>query len=457
MTTDETITVPTPVRRTVPLGGDPVALAAGLLRHGLSDTQVLYERDAEVRVGVGVLAEVTLTGRAAVSRGPWGESSLDAAGDPLGAFAGLLGELPLPGWSGYGWAAFELAHALAGDAVPADATLIRAVVPRTEVRLCPGAAVITSDTTRQLDLVTSLLTGPQAEAAADVDRREPVEVPVETRDEHYLAAVADCVRAIRAGELQKVVLSRELAVEGPVDFVASYLVGRRNNTPARSFVVDTPDLRAFGFSPETVAEVDADGTVRTRPLAGTRARTGDAEDDLRLRGDLTTDPKEVYEHAVSVKLAHEELTRICRPGTATVPEFMDVKDRGSVQHLGSMVTGRLPEARDSGDAQERAWRAFGALFPAVTASGVPKRAAYPVLRDHERTPRGLYSGAVFCLDSEGALDAALVLRTVFGAGDRVWLRAGAGIVSQSRPEREFTETCEKLNSVARYLVRPATH
>ncbi|WP_433887490.1 salicylate synthase [Streptomyces sp. CA-111067] len=452
MKTDATITVAKPPHRTVPLPGDPVAHAAGLLRHGLDKTQVLYENQSEVRVAIGVAAEVTATGRAVISRGPAGERRVEPDGDPLGALAALLAELPLAGWTGYGWAAFELAYALAGTATTGTEPLLRVIVPRIEVRFRSGEALITAADPGELALVAALLAAPHKPAEPECAR---VPVPVHTRDERYLAAVADCLRAITAGDLQKVVLSREVPVPGPVDFTGSYLVGRRHNTPARSFVIDTPELRVFGFSPETVAEIDADGTVRTQPLAGTRARTGDAGDDERLRHDLTTDAKEIFEHAVSVKLAHEELSRICRPGSTAVSEFMAVKERGSVQHLGSTVTGLLPEAEGAGAAQARTWRAFGALFPAVTASGVPKQAAYRMIRDHEPSPRGLYAGAVFSIDHAGALDAALVLRTAFGVGDRVWLRAGAGVVSGSRPEREFTETCEKLDSVARYLVRPA--
>jgi hypothetical protein len=127
-------------------------------------------------------------------------------------------------------------------------------------------------------------------------------------------------------------------------------------------------------------------------------------------------------------------------------EEVDVKQRGSVQHIASRVTGRLAERT------EGPWPALAAVFPAVTASGVPKSAAYDLIRRHEPEPRGLYSGAVLMVSSEGDLDAALVLRTVYRSRGRTWLRAGAGIVGESRPEREFEETCEKLRSVSRHLV-----
>jgi salicylate synthetase len=136
---------------------------------------------------------------------------------------------------------------------------------------------------------------------------------------------------------------------------------------------------------------------------------------------------------------------VCAPGTVRVADFMSVKERGSVQHPASDVVGRLADGRTS-------WDAFAALFPAVTASGIPKAAACDMIRRSESGERGLYSGAVLTVDADGAIDAALVLRSVFRRNGRTWLRAGAGIVAQSTPERELEETVEKLRSVSRFLV-----
>jgi anthranilate/para-aminobenzoate synthase component I len=115
-----------------------------------------------------------------------------------------------------------------------------------------------------------------------------------------------------------------------------------------------------------------------------------------------------------------------------------------VQHLASRLTGRLRDGAGP-------WDAFASLFPAITATGVSKRAALQALARHEDGPRGLYGGAVFRGGTDGALDAALVLRTLIGAGGEEWLRAGAGVTAQSSPAREIEETCEKLRSVAPHL------
>lgn len=197
--------------------------------------------------------------------------------------------------------------------------------------------------------------------------------------------MARAVETIRSDALAKAVISRRVPVPVPVDLPATLVRGREANTPARTFLLQTEAMAAVGFSPETVVEVAADGRVATTPLAGTRALVGDTADDAFLRGELLADPKEVFEHAVSVKAAFGEMAGVCdRVG---VEEFMAVVPRGSVQHL-----------------------------------------------------------------IRGELDAALVLRSVFQQEERTWLQAGAGLVADSRPDREFEETCEKLRSIAPYLV-----
>jgi salicylate synthase len=436
----------------VPLDEDPLRAATGLLALRRWPTQLGYERGREFRLALGTRAEVTANHSVARVRTQDGEKTLTVQGNPLMAVAELLDAMPIAGWTALGWADFELAYAVAGLPPVSDAPLIRVVVPEVEVRLTGRRATVLAADEQGLDMALDALLHRGPNHAPD---HPPVtaDIPVHTPDPSYTDAVSACVAAIRAGRLEKVILSRTVEVEGPVDLYASYAHGRRNNTPARSFLIDTPELRAVGFSPETVLELDAAGTVRTQPLAGTRARTGDPATDQRLRTELTTDPKEIFEHAISVRLAAEELGRICAQGTVAVRDFMTVKERGRVQHLGSELVGQLPPVAAGDSVAGRSWRAFGTLFPAVTASGIPKAAAYEAIRHYEREPRGLYAGAVFSTDHTGAIDAALVLRTAFSTGEKTWLRAGAGIVAQSRPEREFTETCEKLSSVAGYLVR----
>src|SRR5690606_35591369 len=190
---------------------------------------------------------------------------------------------------------------------------------------------------------------------------------------------------IRHGEFDKVIMSRRVDVPFAVDMPATYATVRRENTPARSFLLDLGGWQAAGVSPETVLEADGNGLATTQPLAGTRARTGDAERDRALRDDLLSDPKEIYEHATSVRLAYTELDSV--GSTTRVSEFLTVKERGSVQHLASRVETLLPADRTS-------WDALAAVYPAITASGIPKAPACAAIDDLEPGTRGLYSGAV---------------------------------------------------------------
>ncbi|MFF1410392.1 salicylate synthase [Streptomyces sp. NPDC058289] len=436
----------------IPFSGTPAQAAVRLARaglHGAGGEYVVYEREGAWWYAGGVRARlvadrshVTLDHEGTRIRTPW-------QGDPLETVHRMLSSLPYAQWRAYGWATFELSYALAGEAAElGEEPLVHLVVPRTEIRLsADGAEVRCSDEAEEV-LVHAVL----GDAGPEPLQGEFIPLPVDlggAAEASYREGVASAVASIRAGDLQKVILSRAVRVEGELDLPATYLTGRAVNSPARSFLLDLGGIEAAGFSPETVVEVSADGHVSTQPLAGTRALSGDRAEDAARRADLLTDAKEIYEHAISVQVAWDEMLGVCRAGSVRAEEFMSVKERGSVQHIASRVSGRLAPA-DRGP-----WPALAAVFPAVTASGVPKRAAYRTIRQLEPGPRGLYSGAVLSVGSDGSLDAALVLRTVFRQGGRTWLRAGAGIVEQSTPGREFEETCEKLRSVSRTLVPAA--
>lgn len=430
---------------TVRTAVEPLVAATGLAASGLFATYVVYEAPDAWSVAGGVAAEVVLKpdtvrctkGDVSVER-PW-------RGDPLAQVREFLDSLELADWRAYGWSAFELAYAVAGRSVDGD-VLLHLIVPRTEVRLSGSQAFVRGLDPQEIALVEKILAG--LEPVPDA-RVRPVDVDIEAGADAYRASVASVVDRIHAGELQKAVVSRIVPVTADIDLPASYLAGRRANTPARSYLLNMGDLQALGFSPETVVEVGCDGTVASQPLAGTRALTGDADEDRRLREHLLADPKELHEHAISVKVAVDELAGPCEPETVVVQEYMVIKERGSVQHLASKVVGRM--SRDAGP-----WDAFAAVFPAVTASGVPKCAAYDVITAVEPRQRGPYAGTVMTVGQDGSMDAALALRSVFRRNGESWLQAGAGIVEQSVPERELEETREKLRCVADSLVARAT-
>ena len=433
------------LEREVAIAADPLAVIAMLASSRLHDDYVVYEGDGEWSYAGGVLAEVRLDrsgARVRLPKDPPKEVVLAWDGAPLRQVQSLLSGLPVTDWRAYGWAAFELAYAKGGDLTAiGDQQLLHLIIPETEVRIANGSARVRCLERETLETTAAVLSGAPAAAPQASD---PVNVRQSGADE-YQHAVKLAVGEINSLKLQKVILSRILLLGHDIDFVGTYIAGRRGNTPARSFLVRLDGVEAAGFSPEIVVNVDCGGRVVSQPLAGTRALTADPQRNQRLRRELLADSKEVFEHAISVRTSLDELEAVCRPGSMTVEEFMAVRERGSVQHLASRVAGRLAEGRD-------AWDAFGAVFPAVTASGVPKDAAYASIRSHEPRARGLYSGAVLKVDQDGSLDAALVLRAIYRQEGMTWLQAGAGIVGQSSPVREFEETCEKLDSIARYLV-----
>ncbi|OPG12571.1 salicylate synthase [Microbispora sp. GKU 823] len=430
---------------------DPAAAAVRLARAGLDEEHVVYEQAGIWYFAAGGAVTLTVDAARVVARARGCSWTVPIDGPPLDLVADAVAALGQSGAADlYGWAAFELAHMLHGD--PAEAgtePLLHLIVPSVEVALRPGKAEVRSigDTwTRKVCALLADAATPDAEAAVALPALPDAEKLIAVGGPAYRQAVARGVADIHAGLVGKAVLSRAVPLPpgGVPDFAASYLAGRRANTPARSFLLKLGGWQAAGFSPETVVEVDPSGRVSTQPLAGTRALGPDPEENERLRRELLTDAKEVHEHAISVRLACEQMESICRPGSVIVEEFMTVKERGSVQHLASRVAGSLEEAVGT-------WQAFAALFPAITATGVPRAAALTALARYEVEPRGLYGGAVFRVGTDGSLDAALVLRTLLGRGARTWLRAGAGVMGQSAPEREYEETCEKLRSVVPYL------
>ncbi|SDD24981.1 salicylate synthase [Actinokineospora iranica] len=431
----------------VPGRFEPLALAGRLAGADVFDGHVVYERAGEWWFAGDRLVEVILNRDAIETVTDSGTVAEPWTDTPLRQVRDALAEAGVQGWHAFGWAGFELAYALAGrpDLVGGEQPLLHMAIPRTEIRLGADEVIVRSVDEHRLAEVRDLLRTP-----FDVSAREatPVDVLDDSSRVAYQASVAKAVSDIGNGKLQKVILSRAVDVPFEVDLVSTYVLGRRRNTPARSFLLDLGGWQAAGFSPETVTEVSADGEVSTQPLAGTRAYVDGSESDVDRRLDLVSDPKEVFEHAASVKLAYEELEALCEPGSVTVKEFMAVKERGSVQHLGSRVNGTLSGGRNAFDA-------LAALFPAVTASGIPKLPAYDRIAALEDRPRDLYAGAVIMVAQDGSLDAALVLRAIYRKDGRTWLRAGAGIVADSTPEREYEETCEKLGSVAPHVVRAA--
>ncbi|UGT59769.1 salicylate synthase [Nocardia asteroides] len=420
---------------------DPAAAMSRLAGADRFGEYVIYERQGEWVFAADPIGGIELD--VDELRVSWqGEATAEAwSGRPAAVLDQALARLPLGGRNAYGWIGFEFC-AWALDAVahvPERTTLAHLMVPRIEVRIDSSGHAVTGATPDEAEAILALI----AE-----DDEAPAATPAEIRLDPtgYRDRVAEAVGEINAGRYQKVILSRKVDLPFVVDVPATYRLGRANNTPARSFLLRLGGLEAAGFSPELVVAVDDERVVTTEPLAGTRAFGRGADIDAATKAELLADPKEIVEHAISVQTSFAEVAALAEPGTTAVSDFMAVRERGSVQHLASTVRGTLADDRS-------AWDALEVLFPSVTASGIPKREGVDSVFRLDHDPRGLYSGAVVTVSGTGALEATLVLRAVYQTTEGAWLRAGAGIVGQSRPEREFEETCEKLSSVAPYVVK----
>ncbi|OBA58167.1 salicylate synthase [Mycobacterium sp. 1100029.7] len=341
----------------------------------------------------------------------------------------------------FGWIAFEFGvyrYGLQQRLAPGT-PLARLFWPSSRILVTHDGVALCDAAERHRDVVLEMLRNGVPKL------RDTRKIDITSDGSNYRGRVAGAVDEIAAGKYNKVILSRSVEVPFALDFPSTYRLGRRYNTPVRSFLLQLGGIRALGYSPELVTAVRQDGEVITEPLAGTRALGRGPANDRQARDDLESNSKEIVEHAISVRSSLQEMSEIAEPGTAVVTDFMTVRERGSVQHLGSTVSGRLNPSADRMDALE-------ALFPAVTASGIPKGAGVDAILRLDEAPRGLYSGAVVMVSADGALDAALTLRAAYESGGTTWLRAGAGIIEESQPEREFEETCEKLSTLAPYLI-----
>ena len=267
--------------------------------------------------------------------------------------------------------------------------------------------------------------------------------PTLTREE-YEAAVRRAKAYIAAGDVFQVVLSRRVARPTTASPFAIYRALRRLNPSPYMFFLDLPgDLRLIGSSPEVLVRLEGQ-TAEIRPLAGTRPRGRDAAHDEALRRELLADAKERAEHVMLVDLARNDLGRVCRFGSITVPALMDVERYSHVMHMVSIVRGQLAPGRDAVDL-------LRAAFPAGTVSGAPKVRAMEIIEELEATRRGPYAGAVGYLGYGGNMDVCIAIRTIVMQGQMAYLQAGAGIVADSDPAREYEETANKLRALERAL------
>ena len=261
----------------------------------------------------------------------------------------------------------------------------------------------------------------------------------EMTQQEFTDMVLKCKEAIRAGEVIQIVPSQKFTAETDIPALSLYRALRMVNPSPYNFFLKLGSKTLIGSSPEELVKLQ-NGVASTCPIAGTRPRGRTAAEDVALEQELVNDPKERAEHVMLVDLGRNDLGRVSKVGTVHVEKYAHVERYSHVMHLVSNVYGELAEGRDAFDLLE-------ATFPAGTLSGAPKVRAMELIAAFEKSPRGIYGGAAGYFSYTGDMDFAIVIRTMVLEKGKLMMRAGAGIVADSDPIKEFQETVNKSKAV----------
>jgi anthranilate synthase component 1 len=246
---------------------------------------------------------------------------------------------------------------------------------------------------------------------------------------------------IRAGDIIQVVLSQRFHTETDLSPLVLYRALRHINPSPYLFYLQLGDVIQIGSSPEILVRKDGDD-IELRPIAGTRKRGETMEEDLALEKELLADPKETAEHLMLVDLGRNDIGRVARGGQVQVRDLLVVERYSHVMHIVSGVHGEIAEGKDQFDV-------MAACFPAGTVSGAPKIRAMQIIDELESEKRGAYAGSVGYFGFSGNMDFCITIRTFVMQGKNLWVQAGAGIVADSDPEKEFEETINKSMGLRR--------
>ena len=271
----------------------------------------------------------------------------------------------------------------------------------------------------------------------------PLEVRSNLARDEFENHVRTAKEHIAAGDIYQVVLSQRFEAAAAADPFTVYRALRHVNPSPYMYFIRMGALAIVGSSPEMLVRVEGQ-RVETHPIAGTRPRGRNPEEDLRLGEELKRNEKERAEHVMLVDLGRNDLGRVCEYGTVRVPQFMALERFSHVMHLTSIVEGRLSEDADRLDA-------LVSCFPAGTVTGAPKVRAMQIIAELEPTRRGIYAGAVGYLDFAGNLDFCITIRTIAMMNGSAYFQAGAGIVADSNPSAEYEETRDKARALVRAL------
>ena len=268
---------------------------------------------------------------------------------------------------------------------------------------------------------------------------------VEEAPEKFLRSVERALEYIAAGDVYQANLSRAWQARLTAGVTPQHLYQRLRETNPAPFsgIVRLEGITIVSSSPERLVSV-RDGRASTRPIAGTRPRGQTAAADVDLARELHSHPKERAEHVMLIDLERNDLGRICEAGTVKVDELMTIESYAHVHHIVSNVSGQLRASATPGEV-------LAAVFPGGTITGCPKVRCMEIIAELEGTARGAYTGSFGYLNRDGSMDMNILIRSLEVAGDQLTLRAGAGIVADSVPDRELAETRAKARGVLRAL------
>ena len=300
-----------------------------------------------------------------------------------------------------------------------------------------------AETTRQVDAVVDQLRAALPPEERRAPARQEMEVERNMSREDFHEIVKRAKEHVEAGDIFQVVLAQQFSVPLQVDPFTIYRQLRAINPSPYLFYVRTEGAVLIGSSPEILVRLEND-RIDVRPIAGTRRRGRDADDEARMEEELRTDPKEIAEHVMLVDLGRNDVGRVAETGTVDVNEFALVEKYSHVMHTVSNVQGKLRPGLDWLDV-------LRATFPAGTLSGAPKVRAMQLIDELETVRRGVYGGCVGYVDYSGNMDMAITIRTAVVKDGRVTFLAGAGVVADSDPELEFKETINKARAVVQAI------
>ena len=268
---------------------------------------------------------------------------------------------------------------------------------------------------------------------------DSTEVRSNITKEQYMENVKKAKEYIRDGEIFQVVPSQRFEIDSPPDSFDVYRMLRSTNPSPYLFYFKHNDYAVAGSSPEMLVSVEQ-GTVITRPIAGTIKRGMTHDEDIENEQKLLGDPKERAEHTMLVDLGRNDIGKVSKFGSVEVTDFMLVERYSKVMHLVSNVKGKLREDKTALDA-------LMAVLPAGTLSGAPKVRAMEIIDELETTKRGLYGGTVGYIAFDGSVDMCIAIRTVLFKNGKAYVQAGGGVVADSDPEAEYEESCNKAMAV----------